>query len=704
MSIEEIDAGSEGVYGVALEDENPPLDLHQNNVLEQVDRVAHTAFEHMQQWSLQGLTSPFTWAFLSEGLLNNNPITYTAGKACSFVVGTIGFLPSTILRAAYAPIHWMINVFQSNEFFYFQGQRREFKEQLETFAHWDVELYSSYRPLSGQLPFNERAIPIVEHIKEVSPDICFLSHVNSASANWLFEGLKGEYADFFVDIGKKGGWSFNGGLFVASKVALSTPPTFYRVQLGKEFNYKGGFFVIETAEQLFVVTDLVHGNCPLVQDLRAAAMEKIIQFLKAEHDTRPIEKTILVTGDLAFGGELEIQRLHDRFLEDEQVKIVSEQGALRIALEPASHAVFEVSKQSELDSYAASHPFEQFELTRAPKVEERTDEVIEKEGVLQEEQPPVIQDKVHEEITTSTGPVYIREERGYEATGEGLDGEMPYHDAAFTARGELIPEVNMGQRIFEGHGMKTAEEIKIAGRRFEASGQRLQPDPKVAPNLFEGRGSHLQQEPTLKPQAFTGKGVSPQVVLPAHKRQFVGSGAEIATGATPVDRLYESRGKQQDDLEVEETLFNGQAVRGEEAKQVQERFFEGTGDAIKKIKEEQVDILDTGIRVDDEKEVDEVSEVPTVDEDGVVDEIHLDKEEVIEQSPIEDPIEIEEPIEDIPEEVHEEVTVDDTPINEEVIIEDREEVPPPIKEEESVPPVDTPQTEPPRRVIDRVFR
>ncbi|PCI75492.1 hypothetical protein COB21_05590 [Candidatus Aerophobetes bacterium] len=508
MGIEEISGDIEATYDVSLKEEALDRSLNQSNLVEKVNRAFHSRLCQFENWSYEGFFELFSFAVWTKGMWQSNPATYLVGKVMRVVLSPLAPL-LTLARWGYSPVNMLLSYFSSEGFFYSQGEKRKLKPNLDNFVHWNVDLY--YHPeilsFSQELPFTDRVNDVADSLRKQNSDVVFLSHVDRRCSTLLYDKLKDNYTDFFLDIGEKAGWSIDAGMFIASRVNITKAPEFVVLDLRKEYNYYGGVLFFETEKQLFLLTNLPKGPYVFMQNLRAKFFEEVANVLIKRNEESPIDKEIFIVGDLSFEDSLEIEKLQVS-TSQKGVKLEGGSAFMRVFLtEKKEPGLDQLGPKFHHNSvshrYATVNLLDTFSLA-SPDIAEEEQLIVEK-GFVKEEGKPLV--KPEEKAT-----------------------DKPLSDEDYDQG--LLP-------------LETDKESRVE-RDFTESGKREEVHQPWIEQDFTESGKREETQKSWLENDFTESGKREEVYLPRIERDFTESGKREEDHQPWVERDFTESGKRED--------------------------------------------------------------------------------------------------------------------------------------------------------------
>lgn len=219
-------------------------------------------------------------------------------------IATFSTLPGIALRA-------LGEALNPQAFLHKTGNAAEklFQRKTFTMLSWNICCVpAGYSITDGNVfPWPERMSAIIDSIKKSNADVVCLYEVFDTQAGFaLYEGLKEEYAHFYLNIGTQA-MGAPSGIFVASKYKIDDPQfvRFSKDSLVGRTKYaaKGVFSFDITMARIFA-THLQHSevpNNPTEEEKqgRAAQMRTIISEIEKKSPPKPT----IVTGDLNLNSE-----------------------------------------------------------------------------------------------------------------------------------------------------------------------------------------------------------------------------------------------------------------------------------------------------------------------------------------------------------------------------------------------------------------
>jgi len=213
----------------------------------------------------------------------------------AFITGQLSTVP-----------RYLSYVLRKTPYHHLRGEASPISTDKMMFSFFDLNICF----LPGELPqlfggvssIPERIDPLIELIKSVDADVICLYEVFEVDAAYiLFEKLKDQYYDFYIDIGPDL-LDFNSGLFVASKYKLKDPHF-------KAFNYphmqeemkKGYFdFLVMSNDQIkahFYTTHLQPYRKAQDEVVREAELNEILSAIKTAEQEN-VSYPVILCGDM----------------------------------------------------------------------------------------------------------------------------------------------------------------------------------------------------------------------------------------------------------------------------------------------------------------------------------------------------------------------------------------------------------------------
>ena len=189
------------------------------------------------------------------------------------------------------------NQFHLRDFRYLKGELVPQKEGNK-FLHLNTCMFPGGLPLSfgGVMPACFRLNQLNRLLKEIKPDLLFLSEFNRTLVPPLYEAIKKEYAHFFVDIGLNGA-GLESCLFIACRTQILTPPRYFPfrvLSIGEQKQINRGFFLLQNEECWSVFTHLHPHESREARAVRQAELLEIVEEIKK----LPNNKSCYLIGDL----------------------------------------------------------------------------------------------------------------------------------------------------------------------------------------------------------------------------------------------------------------------------------------------------------------------------------------------------------------------------------------------------------------------
>lgn len=150
----------------------------------------------------------------------------------TIVNGYMSVVTSTCAIAGYM-LTGIANRLQSQEYIYWKGEGKAIQEKSYKVMHLNACM------LDGALPYIfggvrtawERMGELTDFIKKHQPDLLFLCEFNPSLANTFYEKTKGEYKDYFVNIGPSA-MGIGSSMCAISRVPITRKPEFIPSRLG----------------------------------------------------------------------------------------------------------------------------------------------------------------------------------------------------------------------------------------------------------------------------------------------------------------------------------------------------------------------------------------------------------------------------------------------------------------------------------------
>lgn len=171
--------------------------------------------------------------------------------------------------------------FQTREWTYWKGEATENTTE-QKIMHLNVCMFPGFlpQPFGGQKPASARMETLKTKVNQENPDILFLCEFSPVFSKQLFDGLKDNYAHFFVNIGSCAA-GMDASLSVVTKTKLIEEPKFVpskaKAKSWDQWAMYRGFFIIKTEKCNYLYT---HLHAKDESEARKAQLKEIQELTK----------------------------------------------------------------------------------------------------------------------------------------------------------------------------------------------------------------------------------------------------------------------------------------------------------------------------------------------------------------------------------------------------------------------------------------